>query len=70
MNTQFISQTITRVIPNEVISSFLLGSGLYYVIQNEKYWHIPLVLICPTAYTGYHVYKNKDSITQYIRKLY
>ena len=70
MNTQFISQTITRVIPNEVISSFLLGSGLYYVIQNKKYMHIPLVLICPTAYTGYHVYKNKESITQYIRKLY
>ena len=70
MNTQFISQTVTRVIPNEVISSFLLGSGLSYVIQTEKYWHIPLVLICPTAYTGYHVYKNKDSITQYIRKLY
>ena len=70
MNTQFISQTITRVIPNEVISSFLLGSGLSYVIQNEKYMHIPLVLLFPTAYTGYHVYKNKESITQYIRKLY
>ena len=70
MNTQFISQTITRVIPNGVISSFLLGSGLSYVIQNEKYMHIPLVLLFPTAYTGYHVYKNKDSVTQYIRKLY
>ena len=70
MNTQFISQTITRVIPNEVISSFLLGSGLSYAIQNEKYMHIPLVLLFPTAYTGYHVYKNKESITQYIRKLY
>ena len=71
MNHQLIiNQTLGYAKPLGTLSSFLLGSGLYYVIQNEKYWHIPLVLICPTAYTGYHVYKNKESITQYIRKLY
>jgi len=62
MNPQFISQTITKVIPNGTVNSFLFGSGLCYTIQNEKYWHIPLVLFFPAAYTGYQIYKNKDEI--------
>jgi hypothetical protein len=62
MNTQFISQTITRVIPNGVITSVLFGSGLCYSIQNGKYWHIPFVLIFPSAYTGYQMYKHKDDL--------
>ena len=62
MNPQFISQTITKVIPNGVTNSILFGSGLCYSIQNEKYWHIPCVLFFPAAYTGYQIYKNKDDV--------
>jgi len=62
MNTQFISQTITKVIPNGVISGILFGSGLCYTIQNEKYWHIPCVLFFPATYAGYQMYKNKDDV--------
>jgi len=63
MNPQLIiNQTLSHAKPLGTVSSFLLGSGLCYSIQNEKYWHIPLVLICPTAYTGYQIYKNKDEI--------
>ena len=53
MNTQFINHTISRVTSNQLITNFLVGSGLCYSIQNEKYWHIPFVLFFPTAYTGY-----------------
>ena len=62
MNTQIINQAITRAAPHGTISSFLLGSGLCYTIQNEKYMHIPLVLFIPVAYTGYQMYKNKDDV--------
>jgi len=62
MNTQFINQAITRAAPLGTVNSFLLGSGLCYSIQNGKYWHIPCVLLFPTAYTGYQMYKNKDEI--------
>ena len=62
MNTQFINQTIRRVTPIGTFSSFLLGSGLCYSIQTKQYWDIPLVLLFPTAYSGYQVYKNKDTI--------
>jgi len=62
MNTQIINQAITRAAPYGTVNSFLFGSGLCYSIQNEKYWHIPLVLLFPAAYTGYQIYKNKDEI--------
>jgi hypothetical protein len=62
MSTQIINQAITRVAPHGTISSFLLGSGLFYSIKNEKYMHIPCVLFFPVAYTGYQMYKNKDDV--------
>jgi len=63
MNYQLIiNQTLSNAKPLGTISSFLLGSGLCYTIQNQKYWHIPLVLFFPTAYTGYQIYKNKDDV--------
>jgi hypothetical protein len=62
MNTQIINQAITRAAPYGTVNSFLFGCGLCYSIQNEKYWHIPLVLFFPAAYTGYQIYKNKDDV--------
>jgi hypothetical protein len=62
MNTQIINQAITRVQPHGVVSGFLFGAGLSYSVQTEKYWHIPLVLLFPAAYTGYQIFKNKQEI--------
>ena len=62
MSTHIINQIIPRLVPIGIVSSFLLGSGLCYSIQTEKYWHIPVVLLFPTAYSGYQVYKNKNII--------
>jgi hypothetical protein len=62
MNTQIINQAITRVPPHGILSSFLLGSGLSYSVQSKNYSHIPLVLFFPTAYTGYHVFREGYTI--------
>ena len=62
MSTHIINQIIPRVTPNGILSSFLLGVGLSYSIETENYSHIPVVLLFPTAYSGYQVYKNKDII--------
>ena len=46
--------------------SFLLGGGLYYSLSIEKYWHIPLVILFPSAYAGYHTFKNRDAVKKFI----
>jgi hypothetical protein len=62
MNTQIINQAITRVPEHGIISSFLIGAGLSYSVQIQKYWHIPFVFLCPTVYAGYHIFKNKQDV--------
>ena len=58
MSHQIFHYTTTR--------SFILGAGLYYSVSIEKYWHIPLVILFPSAYAGYHTFKNKDAVRKYI----
>ena len=62
MNVQVINHAISRVQPHGVVSGFLFGAGLSYSVQNGKYWHIPCVLLFPTAYAGYQMYKHKDEV--------
>jgi hypothetical protein len=59
---------IARLIITSPIHTFLLGSGICYAIQSKKYIHIPLVILSPSVYAGYHCYKNKDDILEWLRK--
>jgi len=59
----------SRVIQHYSIGTagkLLGGAGLCYAIQNKKYLHIPIILVFPSAYAGYHVYKNKDEMAEYL----
>ena len=47
---------------NSSLRNLLLGGGLAYAVEKESYMHIPLVVIFPTPYAGYHAYSNKDNI--------
>jgi len=62
MNVQVINHAISKVPEHGIISSFLIGCGLAYSVKSQKYWHIPAVLLCPTVYAGYHVFKNKEDV--------
>ncbi len=57
-----------RYIVTSPLHTLLLGAGLCYTIQSNKYSHVPLVIVCPSIYAGYHCYKNKDRIAEWIRK--
>jgi hypothetical protein len=46
--------------------SFLFGAGLYYSISIEKYWQVPLVFLFPSAYAGYHTFKNREEVKKFI----
>ena len=65
-NHHITNHVISRVVPNGVLSSFLSGAALCYSIQNEKYSHIPFTIFCPVSYSGYHIFKNKETIISYI----
>jgi hypothetical protein len=45
--------------------SIVLGMGLSYAIEKENYLHVPLTILFPTAYAGYHAYKNRNDIMRW-----
>ena len=57
-----------RLVTSATFHNLLLGAGICYTIQSEKYIHIPLVILSPSIYAGYNCYKNKDKILEWIRK--
>ncbi len=44
----------------------LAGAGLAYAWEQEKYWHMPLVVLAPSVYAGYHIFKNRDKIRAFL----
>jgi hypothetical protein len=66
MNSEYIkklSDSINhRVYLFTPFRNILLGAGLAYCIQQENYYHIPLVIIFPSVYAGYHTFKNQDTL--------
>lgn len=46
--------------------NILLGAGLSYAVEREEYSHIPLILIFPSIYAGYHAHRNKDTLMDWI----
>ena len=44
------------------LRNVLLGAGLCYSVEQNNYSHIPLVVIFPSVYAGYHMYKNREKI--------
>ena len=46
--------------------NILLGAGLSYAVEREEYSHIPLILIFPSIYAGYHAHRNKDVLMDWI----
>lgn len=47
-----------------MINTFFMGIGFCYSIENKEYYDLPAVIIFPTAYMGYIMYKNKDNLIQ------
>ena len=47
--------------------SLLAGATLAWAVKKENYSHIPLIILFPSMYTGYHVYQNKEELIAYIK---
>lgn len=44
------------------VRNILLGAGLAYAAQKEKYWHFPIAFVFPSAYAGYHAFKERGTL--------
>ncbi len=68
---QHVVKLITNTIQGHVhytsTRNFLCGMGLAYAIANEHYTHIPIVLLTPSIYAGYHAYKNLNTLKVIVR---
>jgi len=67
---QRINAEGTKIITNYAFGptrNILLGAGLCYAVQMDKYLHIPVIILFPAIYTGYHMYKHKEKIVRWIR---
>jgi hypothetical protein len=49
--------------------NLLLGAGLCYAVKKEQYTHLPLILLFPSIYAGYHLYENKEQVIRFIRDM-
>ena len=47
--------------------NLILGAGLGYAVQTENFWHVPIIIITPSVYAGYHLYTKKDDVIHWIR---
>jgi hypothetical protein len=59
-----------RYITNYHLGSFrnlLLGAGLCFAVQNERYIHLPVIVLVPSIYAGYNLFENKDNVVKWLK---
>ena len=54
------------------ISALFGGAGIYYAIEEKKYYKIPIACVFPSAFVGYHLYKNREDLytNKFTRRLF
>ena len=61
-------QTITHYVFGST-RNVLAGAGISYALEHQKYVELPLVILFPSIYAGYNVYKNKEGVVQWIKQI-
>jgi len=58
---------LAPLITYNVMSSFFLGCGLCYAFEQKKYYHIPMIILCPSMYIGYNLFSNRNTLISIIK---
>ena len=53
-----------------IMSALLMGGGLCHAVDQKQYTYIPLVVLMPSVYAGYHIYNNKYAVKKYLMQTY
>jgi hypothetical protein len=46
----------------------LLGASLAYALERKDHTHIPIILLFPSVYAGYHLYTHRNTIAEWVRE--
>ena len=64
------TMSITHTIRHFTMTrNIVMGASLAYCVAQEKYWHIPIIVVLPSPYAGYHAFKNQDAILNLVKEL-
>ena len=58
-NVPKISLDIVNRVSRGVVSNLLVGAGVGYALERKAYKELPLPILIPSAYAGYHLYKYR-----------
>ena len=47
----------------------MLGGGLAYAFSEEKYLHLPIILVVPSVYVGYQAFNNRVKAGDFVRSI-
>lgn len=47
----------------------MMGAGLAYAFSEEKYMHIPMILLVPSVYAGYQAFNNRVKAGDFVRSV-
>jgi hypothetical protein len=47
--------------------NILAGISISYAVENTRYIEIPIILFFPSIYSGYHLYKNREALAEWLR---
>lgn len=48
----------------------MLGGGLAFAFNEEKYLHTPVVFLFPSVYAGYQAFKNRSRVAEFVRNTF
>lgn len=69
MSLSKLTPETTRYVTNYMFGptrNILMGMSLAYAYEKEKYLHLPIIFLFPSVYAGYHIYKNKESMKEWL----
>lgn len=65
---EYIIKVTNENLTRPVISNFLAGLGIYHALyKEESALQVPLAVVMPSVYVGYHSLKNVDKIKEWIK---
>jgi hypothetical protein len=65
---EFVSKNMNLIIYSS-FRNILLGAGMAFAIDQEKYSHIPVCIVFPSIYGGYQTYTNRRNILNFVKEI-
>lgn len=66
LDKMVVERPAVRVLFFGPVRNVLMGAGIAYAIEKEKLWQLPIAVVVPSIYAGYHAYKQKSAVLDFV----